>query len=404
MRRSRMITNPSDIEYLLNLTEEECFKTSVVMELFGKFNKEPRFYPYDMITIPPDSYGPEGHRNKNKFVTTVGRWVFNKAFIERELFSVFKYFNDPVNKKAISKITKKISNAIMEDKLPLEALKNWIKKCNKYMAYVTVMSPSYTIKMLTVTKQVEAKKRELVKKYRKELDAGDEHVAVKIQDELLEYSKDVLKDDPSMDMWNSGVLGSIPNNFKNMFIMKGIIKDPDPNKGYNIVMSSYMDGVKAEDYTKLANSLAAGPYARAKKTELGGYWEKLLLTACQHLTITKDDCGTKRTKEIILTEDNIDSNMYNFIVDNGKLVELTSETAPKYMNKKVHMRFSALCEQKDGFCQVCAGNLFKRLGIKNIGCSIPQVPSKLKNISMKSFHDSQVQTTKIDYMEAFDLK
>ena len=164
-----------------------------------------------------------------------------------------------------------------------------------------------------------------------------------------------------------------------------------------------MDGIKPEDYAAMANSLAAGPYARAKKTELGGYWEKLLLVAYQHLTITAQDCHTKRTIEITLTDDNIEANKYNFVVDNGKLVELTSENIPKYLGKKVKMRFSSLCEQKNGLCQVCAGNLFKRLGVVNIGTSLPQVASKLKNISMKSFHDSQVVRTKINYMEAFGL-
>lgn len=404
MRKARQITDSSEIEYLLNLTEEECFKTSFIMEMFGEFDKNPKYHPYDTITIPPNSYGPEGKRNKNKFNTTVGIWIFNKAFIEKDLFVVFKYINKSIDGKMIKKINNAISTAVLEDKIELRVLKDYIKKCNKYMPYVTVLSPSYTMKMLTITKDIEAKKKELFKKYQAELDAGNNHVISKIEDELLDYSKELLKDDPSMDMWKSGVLGSLGNNFKNMFVMKGLIKDPDSNKGYNIVKSSYMDGVKAEDYSKLANSLAAGPYARAKKTELGGYWEKLLLVAFQHLTIKSQDCHTKRTIEVLLTEDNLSENMYNFIVDNGRLVELTSDNASKYIGTKVKMRFSSLCEQKDGFCQTCVGNLFKRIDIKNVGVAMPQIASKLKNISMKSFHDSQVNTAKIDYMDAFGLK
>ena len=403
MRKARIVTNPEDIKYLLELTEERCLEKSFITEAFGEYKGSPRFYPYDIVTIPPNSYGPEGKRNKNSFRTTVGLWVFNKAFVEKDLFDIFHYVNDTFGKKMAKKFKTKISEAILEDRLSLEAFKTYIKKLNKFMPYATFLSASYTMKMLTVTKIVEAKKNELVKKYRKELDAGDTHVAQKIQDELLELAEETLKDDPSMDMFKSDAVGDIGNNFKNMFIMKGIIKDPDPNKGYNIVMSSYMDGIKSEDYVAMANSLAAGPYARAKKTALGGYWEKLLLVAYQHLTITAQDCHTKRTVEITLTDDNIGANKYNFIVDNGKLVELTSENIPKYLGKKVKMRFSSLCEQKNGLCQVCAGDLFKGLGVVNIGTSLPQVASKLKNISMKSFHDSQVVRTKINYMEAFGL-
>ena len=118
-------------------------------------------------------------------------------------------------------------------------------------------------------------------------------------------AKETLKDDPGMDMFNSGAIGDLGNHFKNMFVMKGIIKDPDPNKGYNIVTSSYMDGIKPQDYEYMANSLAAGPYKRGKKTQDGGYWEKLLLVAYQHLSIVSEDCGTKRTIDVALDEDNI---------------------------------------------------------------------------------------------------
>lgn len=403
-RKSKVISNPDEIKRFLELDEKTVFNTTFFMENFGEFEGKAKYHPYDIIQIPPNSYGPEGHKNKNSFTTTIGIWVFNKGFIEQELFSVFGYINKTLNKKAIGGIMDKISEAIMEDRIPLATLKNFIRKSLKYSPYVTVLSPSFTMDMLTVTKKIEARKKELVKKYRKELDAGDDRVATKIQDELLDLAKEILKDDPGMDIYNSGAIGSIPNNFKNMFIMKGVIKDPDPNKGYNIVMSSYMDGIKQEDYSNMANSLAAGPYKRAKKTQDGGYWEKLLLVAYQHLKIVSEDCGTKRTIDITLTKDNLPNNLYNYIYDGNKLVELTSENADKFLGHKVKMRFSTLCEQKDGFCRHCVGNMFNRLGIKNVGVTMPQLASKLKNISMKGFHDSQVQTSKIDYMDAFGMK
>ena len=88
-----------------------------------------------------------------------------------------------------------------------------------------------------------------------------------------------MENDPAMDMFMSGAGGSFENNFKNMFIMRGSVQDPDPRKSYNIITSNYVDGISKEEYSKIANTLAAGPYSRAKKTELGGYWEKLFLPA-----------------------------------------------------------------------------------------------------------------------------
>lgn len=374
------------------------------MDLFGDCGHGAKYNTYDIITIPAGVYGPEGKKNKTPFTTTIGLWVFNRAFIEKDLFDLFGYINEQITGKKLEKIRTDISDAIMMDRLPLSTIKTFIKKQNKIMPFCTILCPGFSMKLLTITKKVEAKKAELLKKYKKELDNKDEQIVVKIQDELLDMAMNELKGDPSMLMFDKVGLGNIGNNFKNMFIMKGLIKDPDPNKGYNVVTSSYVDGVKQQDYGFLANSLAEGPYKRGVKTQLGGYWEKLLLTAFQHLRVIKHDCGTKRTITIKLTNENLNDNMYNYVVDGSKLIELTPDVASKYLNKEIKIRFSSMCECKNGFCEVCTGGLFKRLGIVNIGCAMPQVASVLKNKSMKAFHDSQVEFATIDYMEAFGLK
>ena len=107
MRKARVVTNPEDIKYLLELTEERCLEKSFITEAFGEYKGRPRFYPYDIVTIPPNSYGPEGKRNKNAFKTTVGLWVFNKAFVEKDLFDIFHYVNDTFGKKMAKKFKTK---------------------------------------------------------------------------------------------------------------------------------------------------------------------------------------------------------------------------------------------------------------------------------------------------------
>ena len=143
-----------------------------------------------------------------------------------------------------------------------------------------------------------------------------------------------------------------------------------------------------------------------KKTEAGGYWEKLLISGCQHVVAGPEgsDCGTDRYIQVLLTEDNIDHYMYNYIISGSSLVELTSKNRDKYIGKKVKFRFASMCKSKDYICSKCAGNLWYRLGINNIGLLTAQVASKLKNISMKSFHDSVVTTAEMDPMKAFSIK
>jgi hypothetical protein len=167
-----------------------------------------------------------------------------------------------------------------------------------------------------------------------------------------------------------------------------------------------MNGISKDEYTLFSNSLAAGPYARGKKTEVGGYWEKQFLNAFQHLTLDKEgsDCKTDRYIEVDFSIHNVGDYMYCYVIQGSQLIEITSKNMDSFKGKKVKMRFSSMCESKTGFCNKCAGNLLYRLGIKNVGMVLPIIPSTLKNLSMKSFHDSSVKTTEMDVMKAFSMK
>lgn len=409
-RVSREIKDPKDIEYLVKLTEDDI-TTSLIMELFGDFGDHQWFNPYDILTIPAGAYGgklPDGKekRNKEPFTTTIGRLIFNKYFIEcePELLQFVGYVNDNVGKKAYGKLFDSLGYAVLEDKISIETYKRFCKKSQKFMPYVSILAPNHSMNMLTITKKINKRKAELIKQNQEAFDKGDVYVVDQVSKELLAYAKELMQDDPAMDMFLSGAGGSFENNFKNMFIMRGSVQDPDPRKSYNIITSNYVDGVTQDEYSKLANTLAAGPYSRSKKTELGGYWEKLFLQSLQHV-ILKDpgsDCGTKRHIEMNVTEKNIGSIMYCYVINNdGSLTEITSENKNKFIGKKVKLRFSSMCEAKDGICNACAGNLFYRLGIRNIGAATPQIPSRLKVLSMKLFHDDQLNFTEMDPMAAF---
>lgn len=127
------------------------------------------------------------------------------------------------------------------------------------------------------------------------------------------------------------------------------------------------------------------------------------MAAFQHIVLLDpgSDCGTDRYIEMDVTEKNIDGIMYSYVIEGSKLVEITSENRDKYIGKHIKLRFSSMCKAKNGICNKCAGNLFYRLGIKNVGAATPQIPSKLKLLSMKLFHDDQLNFTEMDPMKAF---
>lgn len=113
------------------------------------------------------------------------------------------------------------------------------------------------------------------------------------------------------------------------------------------------------------------------------------------------DCGTKRTITVKVDNKNIDMLMYNYVVQGDKLVEINSHNRDKFIGKRIKMRYSSMCEAKDGICNKCAGNLYYKLGIKNVGIATSQIASKLKLISMKAFHDDSVVLHEMNPMKAF---
>ena len=109
-RTSKTITSKEDIERLVNLTEDDI-TMSLIMELFGDFDKYQKFNPYDIITVPAEAYGGKllngkNKKNKQPFTTTVGRLIFNKYFIEcePELLDIIGFVNENVNKKTYGKL------------------------------------------------------------------------------------------------------------------------------------------------------------------------------------------------------------------------------------------------------------------------------------------------------------
>lgn len=160
----------------------------------------------------------------------------------------------------------------MEDQISMETYKRFCVKTQKFMPFVSILAPNHSDNMLTITKKINVRKAQLLAENKEAIDNHDVKVVDAISKELLTYAKELMAGDPAMDMFLSGAGGSFENNFKNMFIMRGSVQDPDPRKSYNIITSNYIDGVSKEEYSMLANTLAAGPYSRSKKTELGGYW------------------------------------------------------------------------------------------------------------------------------------
>ena len=403
VRHAKTISNPKDIEYLANISAEDAARKSTIMNLFADFGDGPKYYPYDIITIPKGKYGKD-KKNTNSFTTTVGLWIFNKGCIE-DMSDVLGYINEPITADKYEDINLTISYAKLEDKITIRQLKDFIMQSQIYMSCTSALAPSHTMRMLLITTEIEKKKKQLANGKYKEAIANNDIVAVgQMEKELLDFAKDYMGEDISMDMYNSGARSSWGNNFKNMYVMKGAVQRSDGS--FDVVTSSYISGLNKDEFVKTNDSSTAGPMGRAVYTQNGGYMEKQFVAAFQHVVALGPgtDCGTKRTVEVYITKKSIKDFMYCFVVEGSKLVEITSENKDKFIGRKVKIRFASMCEAKNGICEKCLGTLFSRLGMKNIGIASFQSMSRMKNVSMKQFHDSTIKFTEFDVNYAFNLK
>ena len=390
-----------------------------LMNVFGGYNENGKIValanPYDLLEVPvgkfryyTDQTKTTVKTNKNTFTTTLGIYIVNiylRDFNFSRLFNGYlqRNIDDGVYKKVIEKT---LSYALIEDKITVQDLKEWENTMQWFMPFETVLSPNHTEKMIACTKAINLKKAELVKKYKKEIEAGDGVIASKIEAELKAFAKEYLKGDPSMDWILSEANCDFDNNFKNMFIMKGAVQDPDPNakQKYHIVTGNFVDGIPAEEYAVAAGAGVHGAFARGKKTENGGYFEKLFISAYQHLKLDPpgSDCGTKKYITVYLDKNNIDDYMYCYVIkNNGDLELIDSTTRDKYIDKQVKLRFSSMCESKTGICNKCAGELFYKLEEKYVGLALAQIPDTMKLRSMKGFHNAVVEYNTMDVYKAF---
>lgn len=401
-RISKHIQKPSDVEEILALTHERACEKSLIMDWFADYGDGPRFNTYDTIDIPKGLYG-SSKKNKNEFTTTIGLWVFNKSFIE-PFSNIVGYVNEPITDGVYGDINKQLSYALLEEKITVDDLKDFIVQSQILMGCASAICPSHTMDMLLFTTKAEKKKKELEKQYKEGLDAGDLNAVKAVENELIAFAKEELKDAESVDMYNSGARGSWSNNFKNMYLVKGSIRKTDGT--YDYVSSSYIEGLNPKDFAKTNDSAVGGPYSRSQKTRYGGYNEKLFTRATQHIkVIPHTDCETKRTIKITLTKKNIKNWMYSYYVkSNGDVEEITSENVNKLVGKTVNMRYSSLCERKDGnICECCGSTLFRRAGIENAGLISMVMASSMKNASMRAFHNSTLDLVSLDPNEVFSL-
>ena len=245
-------------------------------------------------------------------------------------------------------------------------------------------------RMLKPLPQIEKRKAELCKKYEKELAEHNIDVMTKISNELTEYAKELLKDDPVMDLYLSGDL-DFANNYKNNSIIKGAVMNKITGE-FDFIETSFMDGIAIKDLPAHANSILASQYPASIATADAGYMGKKLMALLQMMEIDEPgtDCGTKNLIPVTVTKYNSPFLANIYINEGGQEKLLTEDKINSYIGKTIMMRSPMSCKNPK-ICSKCAGSLFYKLGVEHAGLFATQISHSALNLGLKSKHRSLVE-------------
>ena len=337
--------------------------------------------------------------------TTPGRVIANAVIFARpRLRANIPFINDPWDSKRLKAIQQQIIDAAVDGRLTYEDVQ-WTVDAIQWLGYAptSFLCPSTHIDMLRPSKKVRRLKSQLKRSYADEIAEGDLDTAIKIEGELLDaVSKEQEKSPtPSFDLFRSGARGSLPNNGKNTFLMRGAVETfAEPGK-MNISMASLEEGIPKDEFHIYSDLLVQASFGRSMMTSEGGYLSKQLIAAFQTLKLNPDpesDCGSKDTLKVKMTDPK--DFRYRFArMSNGKLVEITKENEDDLKGKEIRLRTPLYCKDFQTLCSRCVGTLYYRLKIENIGMLSWKVGNVLLNAHMKAFHDMSIKRTEIDLDE-----
>lgn len=252
-----MLSEDRKKEYLSIDFNDIATLRDVVSHKYDKANNKiikPKFPATEEFVLEKGEY-----YNDQKIVTTVGRYMVNRAVFRDKILSLIGYQNKVITAKVYSgDIDRTLTELLRNDKLTVQDFKDYVTRLENFStSLINTTTNSFTEKTVATNAKVAKRKQELLKKYEKELANNDIAIAVKIENELVDLAKKELEGDPGMDSYNSGARGSFGSNYKELNIMKGPVFNP-VTREWDIVETSYDDGLAKKDLHVHGNSIATG--------------------------------------------------------------------------------------------------------------------------------------------------
>jgi hypothetical protein len=252
-----------------------------------------------------------------------------------------------------------------------------------------------TEKSITVSKDFQKKKAELLKKYEGKL--NDPVEVVKYEKELLDLHKEYLKDDPTYGKMLSGKVLNVAS--KRMFLSFGDERTFENKKEAKPVLTSLEEGWDTSEdvYKNYINSLRSGSYARGAETVKGGVAAKVLLRSIGGLKVQTTPCDTKRGLVRTFNEKDYVKLVDRFVKSNGQWKHIENQDdAKQYIGKEVEVRSPMWCTATDNsICYACLAERYKE-DVNGITTLSLEISNTILYMFMKLMHGVALDTVNIE--------
>ena len=414
----RKVLSAADAAELLR-TDPDSYTLELLRSwLAASKDGEARFSPQSILDVPNDwrtpppgerptgSWDVRWSKNWDKIrSTTVGRFIANNLIFSRSraMREAFAFVDSPWDGKVLGDIQQSMMDALLDGKIGYDDMA-WAIDRMQWLGYAPTcfLAPSMTIDTVRLPKSARKVKEEILKGERGDrIRGGDLKELGAAEKEVVAAAKEVLDGkDPGFDIFASGARGSVGNNFKNSAVMRGAIRKSDDPSITTVSTASLEDGIPADEMPIYADLVVQASYGRAVMTAQGGYIAKQLNMAFQTLQLDPDpksDCRTPLTLRV--TVDSPREYLYRYYKEGGTLKEIMPDSFGDVKGKTLQMRSPLFCGSKQYICAKCAGSMYYRMGVQNIGLIAGRIGTTLLNASLKAFHDTSLKLKRINISE-----
>jgi hypothetical protein len=336
---------------------------------------------------------------KSKMTTTAGRFIVNYFMLGNAEYTKYvQYINEPWDKKIIGKVMDKLGNLLLEKKISERSMVDYIDR-QTWMGYAATsfVTPGINMAMFKSNKGIMADRDRLVAENEDSLRNGNIDVGVRISNELNKKFEESQDNNPGMDYIKSK---SAKNVLGVTAVSRGMVPESkDPSK-VRFIKSSLQEGIQKNEIAAYADIGIAGAFSRGVQTQKGGYIVKQYNAAFAHVEMDEEgsDCKTKETVPLIIDKNTIKDYFLRYCYFGGKEILLTEDNINTLMGKTVRLRTPLFCTSQK-LCSKCMGELYYRMGIRNVGFLAAKLGSSILNQSLKSFHDATIKSNVINIDE-----